>query len=354
MSASDKLSRVIAPLRRAWKVWLGVAALFLMILWTGGACRKKIQPGSVPGETGAPVPPAAARIEVTTESVAPRIDVVGTIASAERIHLSARVPAYVSEVLASAGDPVKNGQVLVRLDDREIREQLAAAEAQRKHAEKEFNRAQELYRTKAATKQRLETTESAYNAARANVERIRVMLTYTEIRSPIDGIVTDRSIEKGDLANPGQVLLSVYDPTKMRLEAAVPVRLIDRLQKGQAVPVVLDYPSGSLTGRVSEIVSEVDPASRTRTVKIDLQKAPKEVLPGAFGRVWVDGDRHPAILVPASAVQRVGQLELVRVVDGSTSLRRLVTTGPRYGDRVEILSGLSEGDLILTGSAKGN
>lgn len=353
MIQPKKLKRFVGPLLRAWKLGVGVAALFLMIVWTGGACRKKIAPGLVKHEPGFAVPADAARITVQTEDVAPRIDVVGTVASAERIHLSARVPAYVSEVLASAGDVVKRGQDLVRLDDRAIREQLSAAEAQLKQAEREFARTRELYATQAATQQQLQAAEAAHSSAKANVAGVKVMLTYTRITSPINGIVTDRTIEKGDLANPGRVILSVYDPTKMRLEAAVPVRLVDRLQKGQQVPVTLDYPSGTMTGHVSEIVSEVDAASRTRTVKIRIEDPPANVLPGAFGRVWVDGDTHRAVLVPDTAVYRVGQLDMVQVVKGTRATVRLVRKGPRHGEKVEILSGLDDGATILATPIRG-
>ena len=278
---------------------------------------------------------------------APRIQVVGTAASEERINLSARIPAAVKEVFVSAGTGVKKGQVLITLDDREIREQLSAAEAGFRQAQTEYERAKQLFENKATTDQALTAAESMFQSARAQVERVKVMLTYAQIVSPIDGIVADRRIEAGDLANPGQVLLSVYDPQRMRLEAPVPVRLIEKIALNQELEATLERPARTYKAVVTEIVGEVDPLSRTQTVKAHLVDAGGEVLPGTFGRLWVEDDAERSVRVPASAVYRVGQLEMVQVVAGDRALRRLVKAGSRVGDQVEVLSGLQAGDRVL-------
>lgn len=332
---------------RAWRVWIGLLALIALVLWTAGACAEKIEPGKVEVEPGVPLPDDAVVETVERITVSPRIDVVGTVQSEETIHLSPRLSAYVAGLHVSAGDAVQANQVLVELDAREIREQLAAAEARLKQADTEFQRTRHLVSTQAATKQALDAAESAFDAAKAHVEQIKVMLTYTRITSPIDGVVTDRRIEVGDLANPGQVLLSVYDPDNMRLEAAVPVRLIDRLRKGQKVHVAVDAPIGTLEGTVTEIVSEVDPATRTRKARIHLETGDGELLPGTFGRTWVTETPYEAITVPPDAVTRIGQLDMVHLAAGDRLVRRLVKTGPRHGDRVEILSGLKPGDALV-------
>jgi len=346
MSASST-AKLISRVMRWWKVWAGLAGLVVVILWTAGACTRKVAPSEVAYTPGRPVPQEAVVIVASNEMVAARIDVVGTAASEEKIHLSARMPAYVKEVFASAGDSVKKGQLLATLDDREITEQLAAADAALKQAETEYNRTRRLFETKAATEQALEAAESAFRSARANVDRIKVMLTYTRITSPIDGVVTDRRVEAGDLAGPGQVLLAVYDPENMRLEAPVPVRLLDKLPRGRQVDVVLDRIPGVIKGKVDEIVGEVDPMSRTQRVKIHLEGVGGTALPGTFGRVWVEEEKHPAILLPAETVYNVGQLEYIQIVKESRIVRRLVKTGRTHGGRLEILSGLKSGQEVL-------
>lgn len=329
------------------RVLAGAAGLGVVIWYSGGACHSQVKPGEQARVAGVPLPPDAATLQVKAEPVVTRIDVVGTVTSAERIKLSAHLGAYVKEVLVSAGSEVKKGQLLVTLDDRELQEQLVAAEVQRKQAESEFERTRKLFATQAATEQALVAAESALNAAKSQAERIRVLLTYARVEAPIAGVVTDRFVEAGDLAGPGQMLLAVYDPRRMRLEAPVPVRLIDKLRLGHELEVRLDRPALTCVGRVAQIVSEVEPQSRTQTVKLSLDGLTQPVLPGTFGRIFVDDSVRDCILVPAGAVYRIGQLELVQTVQEGRVLRRLIKTGAAHGARLEVLSGLASGETIL-------
>ena len=341
------MNKITNTLKKYTKLIIGILGLAIVIAWSGGFLSKKVKPDSLESQAGIAVSADAATVEVKTESAPVRVEVVGTTASEEKINLSARIPAYVGEIFASAGDRVKKGQKLIVLDDRDIRQQLAGAEAQLNQAKTEYERAKQLFEKEATTQQALTAAESMYAGARAQVEQVKVMLTYAQVESPIDGIVTERRIQAGDLANPGMLLLAVYDPLRMRLEAPVPVRLVDRLALGQDVEVSLERPARVLKGQVSEIVSEVDAASRTQLVKVHLDGVAGDVLPGTFGRLWVDAESREAVFVPASAVRQIGQLAFVQVVRDGRAVRRLVKTGPIRGDRVEILSGLRAGEVIL-------
>ncbi|NCA81594.1 MAG: efflux RND transporter periplasmic adaptor subunit [Opitutae bacterium] len=341
------MKNIAAPLKKHLKLLVGLVGLAAVIAGSGGFFSKKVKPGVLENQAGVPVPADAATVEVKAESAPVRVEVVGTTASEEKINLSARIPAYVGEIFASAGDRVKKGQKLIALDDRDIRQQLAGAEAQLNQAQTEYERAKQLFQKEATTQQALTAAESMYAGARAQVEQVKVMLTYAQVESPIDGIVTERRIQTGDLANPGMLLLAVYDPLRMRLEAPVPVRLVDRLALGQAVEVSLERPARVFPGTVAEIVSEVDAASRTQLVKVHLEGVEGDVLPGTFGRLWVEAESREAVFVPASAVRQIGQLSFVQVVRDGRAVRRLVKTGPVRGDRIEILSGLRAGDAIL-------
>ena len=333
--------------KKYFKLILGLVGLAAVVVWSGGFLGAKTKPGKLAHAAGIAVPEGAATIAVAVESAPVRVEVVGTAASEEKINLSARLPATVEQVFVSAGDRVKKGQKLVVLDARNIRQKLAAAEAQLGQARTEYERAKKLFENQATTDQALTAAQSMFNAAQAQVEEVKVMLTYAQVESPIDGVVTERRIEAGDLAAPGLPLLAVYDPLRMRLEAPVPVRLVDRLALGQEVEVALDRPARVFKGAVAEIVSEVDAATRTQLVKVHLDGVEGDVLPGTFGRLWVDAEPREAIFVPTSAVARIGQLAFVQVVRDGRAFRRLVKTGPARGDQIEILSGLRAGDAIL-------
>ena len=330
-----------------FKMTAGIGGMLALILWSGGFFVHKLSPAQVQAETGVPLPAGSETLTVSSETVSPRIDLVGTVASSEKIVLSARISAYVKKVYVSAGDRVRQGQLLILLDSRELKQQLAAAEAGLDQARTEYERAQKLIAADATTDQALTAARSAFETASAQVQQIKVMLTFTEITSPIDGRITDRRIEAGDLAAPGQPLLGVFAPQNMRIEVPVPVRLVEKMQLEQKVDIELDRPDHPFTGRVIEVVGEIDPMSRTQRIKVHIEGAGTDVLPGTFGRVWITDAPRPAILVPSSAVYRIGQLELVQLVTDDRVIRRLVKTGPRFGDQIEILSGLSAGDTIL-------
>ena len=341
------MNKIANILKKHTKLIVGILGLAIVIAWSGGFLAKKVKPGKLESQPGLAIPAGAETVEVKAETDPVRVEVVGTTASEEKINLSARIPAYVGEIFASAGDRVKKGQRLIALDDRDIRQKLAAAEAQLNQARTEFERAKQLFEKQATTDQALTAAESMFNAAKAQVEEVKVMLTYAQVESPIDGIVTERRIQAGDLANPGMLLLAVYDPLRMRLEAPVPVRLIDRLALGQEVEVSLERPARVFKGTVSEIVSEVDSSSRTQLVKGHLEGVEGDVLPGTFGRLWVAAEPREALFVPASAVVQIGQLSFVQVAQDGRAVRRLVKTGPARDGRVEILSGLRAGDAVV-------
>ena len=337
-------------LRKAGKPVAGVAALAAIMAYASGGCGARIPPGVAAHETGRPLPEGAATHTVRVEMREPRLEVVGTVASEERIVLSARIPAHVARVHVSAGAAVSAGQPIVDLDDREIAEQLVAAEAAVKQAETEFRRQEQLLAAQVTTEQAHTAAEAQYQAARAQADRVRVMMSYARVVSPIDGVVAERRVEAGDLAHPGTVLAAVYDPGRMRLEAAVPLRFMDRVRPGQAVEVQLDRPAGLRAGTVTEILGEVDPVSRTQAVRVRLER-PDGAIPGTFGRLWLSGEARPEIRVPVTSVYRVGQLEFVQAVRDGRVTRRLVRTGPRSGDTVEVLSGLSDGDVVRVAPA---
>lgn len=323
--------------------WKFLAAAGLLVA-TG--CGHKVAPGHTEVERGIALPADARVVEIASAAHREKIDVMGTVASAARAQISAKLSANVERVYVTAGQAVTNGQLLVKLDDRDLKTQLASAQVQLAQAETEQRRVAKLFEQQAATEQMKTAADTAAVGARAQLDRARVALSWAEIRSPLNGVVTDKQINDGDLANPGQPLLAIYDPQQLRLEAAVPARLIPRLALGAEVAVTVDNPERETTGKVEEFVSEADPASRTQKVKVRLADA-TNLRPGQFGRLWVEDLPREVLFAPASAVYRSGQLEFVQVAADGRAARRLVKTGRAGGDQVEILSGLQAGEKIL-------
>jgi len=338
---------VIHFFRAYWKPVTALAAFVLLVVWTSGALRERVAPGVVETLPGEPLPADAQTVTVEMQTLPVRVAVVGSMVSDNTVHISARIQAHVRDIPVSAGDSVTNGQLLVRLDDREQQARVVAARAALHRAQTEYDRIKQLFDAQATTEQNLIAMESARRIAESQLNEAEVALTFTEIRAPMDGRVTDRQVESGMLARAGQILLSVYDPTRMRLDAPVPVRLVDYLRLGDALDVELERPSTILKGRVHRVVSEIDPTTRTQTVQILVETTGLPILPGTFGRVAIPSAPRDMVLIPAAAIRSVGQLHVVNVVEHNRVIRRLVTPGITQDGYTEILSGLQHGDVLL-------
>jgi RND family efflux transporter MFP subunit len=172
------------------------------------------------------------------------------------------------------------------------------------------------------------------------------MRDYARIAAPFPGVVTSKSVEPGALASPGVPLLTIEREGTYRLEAAVEESRLPAVRVGQVVQVALESLDRKLDARVSEIVPTVDAASRTYTVKIDLPPVP-QLRSGLFGRALFPLGVRRVIAVPRAALIERGQLISIFVAEEGRARTRLVTSGGRSSDSVEILSGLSAGEKVV-------
>jgi RND family efflux transporter MFP subunit len=350
--------------RRRWLEGIAAAALAVLpVVWLSGGCEEKVGPGATSPGSAEPAP-AGSRVAVRAVR-GPQVErVSGTVASARHTTVSSEILARIEEVRPRAGTNVQQGDVLVVLDARDLdarvreaEEGSRAARAERDLAQKEAERVEGLHQRNVASQQDLDRARSRSQVAAAAVEAAaqrladaRVARTQAEIRSPVSGRVIDRLAEPGDTAAPGVPLLRIYDPAALRIEAPVRESLAVGLRPGQPIGVEIDALRRRFEGAIDEIVPFAEPGARTLLVKVRLPQDPA-LLAGMFGRVEVPAGEASRLLVPAAAVERVGQLEFAQVLraDGGAE-RRLVTTGRTGGEaEVEVLSGLAEGEQVLVG-----
>jgi RND family efflux transporter MFP subunit len=258
-----------------------------------------------------------------------------------------------------------------------------AAEAEQSLAASTFNRYQALLERKSVSQQEFDEVQARYRAKTAEVERAKEMLMslqakkeqtlaridqakaeisqaqisvdYGRILSPLQGVVTQKQAEVGVLAAPGAPLLTLEDDARYRLEATVEESKLGKIRLGDSVRVIIDaLGDQEMTGRVGEVQPTADPASRSSVVKIDLpesmiKKAPGRILrSGLYGKARFAVGKKEIITIPHKAIFQRGQLLQVFVVDSSQVARlRLIKTGKIYGGRIEVLSGLGEGEKII-------
>jgi RND family efflux transporter MFP subunit len=320
-------------------------ALALAFLITG--CSEK-----EPGAASLPALPPAA-VQITTVEPQRHVateDLVGTVRAKTRAIIEARLSGRIEEMRVAAGQTVQRGDLLARLDARESQARLDRALAERDQAESDSKRFTSLLAQQAVTRQEFDSVAARRRVANAAVAEAETMLGYADLTAPFDGMVTRKLADVGDLASPGKPLIEIENPAALRLEAAVPEALMSRLSLGAKVAVSIPALDRQFEAQVSEIEPAADPHSRTFLVKIDLPPV-AGLRSGQFGRVAVPIAETSILRVPASAVIQRGQLEMVFVAANQKAQMRLVRTGKRIGSDVELISGVSAGEQIVTDGA---
>jgi RND family efflux transporter MFP subunit len=359
----------------------GASALLVSI--TLAAC-------SAPRETAAPdtgTPIAVTVAPVAMTAIADATEAGGVVQARTTATLTARILAPVSEIRVVPGDRVHAGQVLVVLDGRDLSAGAHAARAAASAAEQgaraaaaeqqsadagltlaraSYKRVEELHAKRSATLQELDETtaalraaearasgaasrtlqaQSALESARAASDAAGTSESFATITAPFDGTVTEKMVERGNMAAPGTPLLRVEDTRGFRLEVRVDESRISQIHQGATVPVLLDIGAAgaptTISGTVAEISRAVDADSRAFLVKVAL---PEEagLRSGLFGRVRFAGAPRKALTIPPAAIVRRGQVTSVFVVDKDVARVRLVSLRD-----TEVLAGLSESETVI-------
>lgn len=289
----------------------------------------------------------------------------GMVQAVRSADLAAQVPGSVLELNVRAGDTVRAGQVLLRIDARAAEQaaaasgaQVAAARAQLDVATSELARRRELAAKKYISQGALEQAESQFRAAQAQVRALssqagaaQTQTAFHVVRAPFDGVVSAVDVERGDMAMPGRPLIRLYDPAALRVSAHLPA---SRLQ-GAAPQVQVHLAGGAapLTPARVQVLPTVDARSLTQEVRAELP-AGTAAVPGQFARLALQGaDGASAagarIFVPASAVVRRAEVTAVYVLGAQQHPQlRQVRLGPVQGDVVEVLAGLDAGESLIT------
>ena len=333
------------------------AGVVLLMLWLAGVFQRKIA-SNIPADASQPsyAGPTAAvrRVSLPREETA-----VGTVRPVHETNVGAKLLARVVQVHIKAGQKVQAGEVLVRLDDTDLKAKLQqakaafdAATAARQQAVADQQRSAKLVQSNVTSRQEHEKTVTALRAAEAEllraqegVNEVQAMLDWATIRAPMEGVIVDKKVDVGDTVTPGQSLATLFDPKRMQLIAAVRESLTRGLRVGQNIAVQVEGVPKRCEGTVSEIVPQSQTASRTFQVKVT-GPCPPGVYAGTFGRIYIPLQNEEVLVIPKNAVRSVGQLELVDVVENRKLQRRAVRIGRALDAAVEVLSGLREGETV--------
>lgn len=329
-------------------------------------------------------PPMTVELTTATRAdLSEQITIVGNLVGDATVEAVPKVAGRLQQINVRLGDRVSRGQILARIEDNEIREQVKQAEAsfnvaqatvrQReadlKFAQTNLERSRSLFasqllpqsalddadaRQQAANAQ-LDLARAQFEQAKARLEELRINLANTVISSPVDGFVGKRNLDTGAYVTPNSSFISLVDIRLVKLVVNVIESDLRRISPGAAAAVQVDaYPGETFVGRVARIAPVLDPATRTASMEVEIPNPNFRLKPGMYARVSFTVDQHQqTLVVPTNAVVDIdGKRGVFIPSEGNTARFQPVLTGLEDRDRTEITEGLQEGDhIIATGAA---
>lgn len=299
--------------------------------------------------------------QVASGNSAALLNASGTIDAVNSATLSTRMMGFVDKIHVRVGQKVTQGQLLVSINTADLAAQnaqagagIAEAQAAFDNADKNYKRFQNLFKDNSATQKELDDMKAHYDMAKARLEGAKQMQSeissqyaYADLRAPFSGVITNRFIEEGNMANPGMPLIAVEGEGSYQVVASVPEKEIGKIQAGDKVSVMVKSINSTIPGKVSEVSASARNTGGQYTVKVILDKTDVKVLSGMYATVQfaakADDTSAPTnITVPVEALVHRGELTGIYTVSQSdTAILRWLRLGRDYGEQVEVLSGLT-------------
>jgi len=289
-------------------------------------------------------------ITVNIESIQHQSERTGTLKARQTIRIFNQEEGSLTSLPFYEGDSIKKGDILLQIDDKLLRAQFDKAEATLAQAQQDLKRLQKLRKKRLVAEDEVNHARTALNVAEAEQRLLSTRLGYTSLVAPINGIVSERLAEPGDVAPRHTHLLTLIDTDTLITEVAVSGLLLPTLSVGDGVDVQIDaLPGKTFQGKILRIHPTLNASTRNGIVEVILDPAPLGARPGQFCRVVLLSRATERQLIPFSAVRQDSEGSYVYSINdkNKTTLNR-ITTGLRFTDRIEVLSGLKNGQRIVT------
>ncbi len=313
---------------------------------------------------------------VQPQNFSKSIDATGTIGSEEEAYISAKIPGRVAAVNADAGMLVNKNQILLRIDDSQLKIQKAqiqnqivmaqsnldAVKIQMDDAERDYKRMEELFNENVISKKQLEsyqvkfeTLKKNYESARKNIQVVKDSLKLIEtqiedciVRAPFSGIIGTKRVETGEVVGAGMVLMTLYNINNLNAQIKVPENYIPLIKKGQEVGMKTDVSEQKFYGKITKISGAADPKTKMFIAYVSISKNNLPIKPGMFVQAnIIISERNNVITVPQQAVFEDKGKKCVYIVEKDTAKKVEIITGEKTDNLIEVKSGLVPGNTVV-------
>jgi membrane fusion protein, multidrug efflux system len=358
------------------RVWIvSILGIVVVIVSLVGIKVGQIRAMIQAGQSFVPPPEAVTSVKVEAGVWQSRRAAIGTLVAVHDAVLGAELPGLIREVAFASGTDVKRGAVLVKLDTTNEEAQLASAKADLELALATLERARALRKGEANTPAELEVAEARAKQAKATVGNIQATIAKKTIRAPFDGRVAIKQVERGQVVSPGTPIATLQSVDPIFAEFSLPQQALADLKVGQIATLKVDsFPGKTWQGAVSTVNSQVDSATRNIRVRATFQNKEGLLRPGLFANVDVNAaDQHQVLTIPTTAVVYAPYGDTVFVLERPKdspaavlkekdrreaqtrptfeAQPRFVRLGERRGDMVAVVSGLMEGETVVSNGA---
>ncbi len=278
-----------------------------------------------------------------------------TIEAIRQVDILTKVSGQVVKLPVEEGDRVKKGELLAELNEAELQIEFMMTKVSMETDKTMLDRAQNMLDKKLIAEENYEITRLQYESSKAAHEAARLQLGYTNVRAPFNSVVTIRNIEMGQRVNVNQSLFVVADFNPLRAKIYVPEKDIGRIYEGQRAKITIEAePDFEFSGLVKMISPVVDPSSGTSKVTIDIDDHGGKLKPGMFASVFITTETHSdALIIPKKALILESDLDQVYIYNDGNAHKVNLVVGFNSGEDLEVLSGLKEGDLVVTAGQDG-
>ena len=318
----------------------------IAIVFVLAACGE--EPASRPGG-GSGVAVKVVTHTLEEQSIVDEIQALGTARANESVEIRPRVASLVTKIAFEEGQAVERGDLLVELENSEIKAELAQAEASLSESLSLYNRSKELTSTQAISESNLETLLAQVKVNEANVAAQKARLRNTEVRAPFAGRVGLRRVSPGSFVDTSTVITTLDDVETIKLDFTVPETFITVLSDGMKILAhSIVYPDRVFEGRVTSIDTRVDPVSRAIRVRAVMPNDDRALKPGMFITVDLQRDRGDVLVAPEQAIVPEGSNQYLFVVFDGIVERRVIELGRRIPGFVVIADGAEAGEVVIT------
>ncbi len=322
-------------------------SIFLLMALTAFllSCDKE---GTKPVNSPQRLPIAKVSVDQVIKKIAgDQVEVVGTVQAVQRAEISSKITGNIITLQVDLGSRVNQGELLVELSVEEISAQVQQAKAQLEQTKRNLKREENLLKKNATTLQTVKSLQDSTKIAEAAYREAVTMLDYSRITAPFSGIITRKIGNVGDLATPGKPLLYIEEDKNLQVLTDIPEAMILRIKKDDRLIVTIPSVNLTIEGVVAEVSPIADPSSRSAPIKLRIAANPL-LRSGQFARVTLTMEQAKTLTIPTSALVPFGQMERVFVVKENKAKLRLIRTGAQSNGYSEVLSGLSEGETVVT------